>query len=94
MVLAARSRGSRDGYEKVAQDLARDAAREQLRPLLETACARLACVLHRCFDIATESQPLGKGSFDGRFEFLFTLRHILDYLKRHLDFRCFITADA
>ena len=62
MVLAARSRGGRDGSEKVAQDLARDAAREQLQPLLETACARLAAVLRRCFDIATETQPPGKGA--------------------------------
>lgn len=56
MLLAVKGRGAASSREKVAQDLARDAAREQLKPLLETACGRLASVLHRSFDIAVEQE--------------------------------------
>ena len=64
MLLAVKGRNGGGSCKKVAQDLSRDAAREQLRPLLETACARLVSVLHRSFDIAvdqeqtTTSEPL------------------------------------
>ena len=63
MLLAVRARGGSGGStEHVAHGLARDAAREQLRPLLDAACARLASVLHRAFDIAVEAQQLSKGT--------------------------------
>lgn len=58
-LLALRGRGVRDAGERVARDLARQAASEQLQPLLEAACGRLASVLHRAFDIAMEVQQRG-----------------------------------
>ena len=61
MLLAVRGRNGGSSCKKVAQDLSRDAAREQLKPLLETACARLASVLTRSFDIAVEQEQLTKG---------------------------------
>lgn len=56
MLLAVRGRAGASSGDKVSLDLARDAAREQLKPLLETACARLASVLHRAFHIAVEQE--------------------------------------
>jgi len=61
MLLAVRGRGGGGGGEKVAIDLARDAAREQLKPLMETACSRLASVLHRSFEIAVDAQQFSSG---------------------------------
>ena len=61
MLLAVKGRSGGSSCKKVAQDLSRDAAREQLKPLLETACARLAAVLGRSFDIAVEQEQLTKG---------------------------------
>ena len=60
MLLAVRGRSGGSSCKKVAQDLSRDAAREQLKPLLETACARLASVLVRSFDIAVEQEQTTK----------------------------------
>ena len=62
MLLAVKGRGAPSSGAKVAQDLARDAAREQLKPLLETACGRLASVLHRAFEIAVEQEQLNAGA--------------------------------
>ena len=61
MLLAVKGRGSVSSGEKVAQDLARDAAREQLKPMLETACSRLASVLYHSFNVAVEHQQSSAG---------------------------------
>ena len=61
MLLAVKSRGGSDFGDRVAQNLARETAREQLQPLFATACSRLAAVLHRAFDIASELQALSPG---------------------------------
>lgn len=61
MLLAVRGRGAVSSGEKVAQDLAKDAAREQLKPMLETACARLASVLYHSYNIAAEHQQGSAG---------------------------------
>ena len=68
MLLAVKGRIGGSSCKKVAQDLSRDAAREQLKPLLETACARLASVLARSFDIAVEQEQLTKG--EATFQYL------------------------
>lgn len=39
---------------RAAEDIARQTAREVLGPLLDTACARLAFVLRRVFEIAAD----------------------------------------
>ena len=52
------SRRNGGGSSKAAEELARCAARDALGPLLDAACARLAAVLRRAFDIAAEQAQL------------------------------------
>lgn len=61
VLLAHKVKGGSDGCHRASQDIARGAARELLGPLLDTACARLACVLRRAFDIAVDTQTLTQG---------------------------------
>lgn len=42
------------GAAKAAEDIARQAAKEALGPLLDAACVRLAFILRRLFDIAAD----------------------------------------
>lgn len=62
VLLAYQVRKNTGGAMQAAQDIARNAARELLGPLIDTACARLGNVLRRCLDIATESATHLKGS--------------------------------
>lgn len=52
--MAYRGKNSYGGYPKAAEDIARQAAKELLGPLLDTACARLAFILRRLYDIAAD----------------------------------------
>jgi len=61
VLLASKGRGAAGGPAHTAQDLARSIARELLRPLLDTACCRLASLLRHAFDIAADSQQLLQG---------------------------------
>ncbi len=42
------------GHAKVAEDIARQAAKEALGPLLDAACIRLSYILKRLYDIAAD----------------------------------------
>ena len=62
VLLALRVKGGpSEGAHRAAQDIARQAARDLLGPLLDTACARLGSVLRRAFDIAADVQTLAAG---------------------------------
>ena len=62
VLLALRVKGCpSEGAHRAAQDIARQAARDLLGPLLDTACARLGSVLRRAFDIAADVQTLAAG---------------------------------
>lgn len=54
MLLARKGRDNVGGAARAAEDIARQAAREMLAPLLDAACARLAFVLRRSVDAAAE----------------------------------------
>ncbi len=42
------------GSAKAAEDIARQAAKEALGPLLDAACIRLSAILRRLYDIAAD----------------------------------------
>ncbi|KAG2453441.1 hypothetical protein HYH02_001663 [Chlamydomonas schloesseri] len=52
------------GAAKAAEDIARQAAKEALGPLLDAACVRLAFILRRLFDIAADRAAATMGSKD------------------------------
>ncbi|KIY98072.1 hypothetical protein MNEG_9891 [Monoraphidium neglectum] len=54
VLLARKGRDNLGGATRAAEDIARQAARELLSPLLDAACARLAFVLRRTVDAAAE----------------------------------------
>lgn len=54
VLLAYKGKNNLGGAARAAEDIARSTARELLKPLLETACARLAFVLRRALDIAAD----------------------------------------
>lgn len=54
LLLAFRGRNRFGGGGQAAEDIARATARECLEPMLEAACARLANILRKAFDIAAE----------------------------------------
>lgn len=54
ILLALRGRSRFGGGGQAAEDIARATARESLGPLLEAACARLANILRKAYDIAAE----------------------------------------
>ncbi len=54
LLLAYKGRSAAMAGSRAAEDIARQMAREVLGPLLDTACARLAFVLRRSFDIAAD----------------------------------------
>lgn len=58
VLLAYKGRNRFGGYGQAAEDIARSTAREALGPLLDAACARLANVLRRCYDISSEKGVL------------------------------------
>lgn len=60
MLLAYKGRNG-GGISKVAEELARSAARETLGPLLDMACTRLGAVVRRAYDIAAEQAQLQRG---------------------------------
>ena len=61
LLLAYKGR-SGGGTGRVAEELARAAAREALSPLLDTACARLGAVVRRAYDIAADQAQLQRGA--------------------------------
>ncbi|GFH29331.1 dynamin-type G domain-containing protein [Haematococcus lacustris] len=54
LLLAYKGRSAYMASSRAAEDIARQMAREVLGPLLDMACARLAFVLRRMFDIAVD----------------------------------------
>ncbi|KAG2498836.1 hypothetical protein HYH03_003029 [Edaphochlamys debaryana] len=52
------------GTAKAAEDIARQAAKEALGPLLDAACIRLAFILRRLYDIAADRAAATMGSKD------------------------------
>lgn len=64
LLLAQRSRGQATGAVAAAEDIARATARKMLAPLLETACARLAAVMRKVFEIAADQMASGAGEID------------------------------
>ncbi|GBF90887.1 hypothetical protein Rsub_03742 [Raphidocelis subcapitata] len=54
VLLARKGRDNLGGAARAAEDIARQAARELLGPLLDAACARLAFVMRRTVDAAAE----------------------------------------
>lgn len=54
VLLARKGRDNLGGAARAAEDIARQAAREMLAPLLDAACGRLAFVLRRSVDAAAE----------------------------------------
>lgn len=54
VLLARKGRDNVGGAARAAEDIARQAARELLGPILNAACARLAFVLRRTADVAAE----------------------------------------
>ncbi|KAI8477346.1 MAG: P-loop containing nucleoside triphosphate hydrolase protein [Monoraphidium minutum] len=54
VLLARKGRDNLGGAARAAEDIARQAAREMLAPLLDAACARLAFVLRRSVDAAAD----------------------------------------
>jgi hypothetical protein len=61
MLLAHRSHGHSSGAFAAAEDIARSTARKRLAPLLDTACARLAAVIRKVFELAAEDQSAMDG---------------------------------
>lgn len=61
LLLAYKGRSAFMAPSRAAEDIARQMAREVLGPLLDTACARLAFVLRRVFEIAADRAIAGGG---------------------------------
>lgn len=60
MLLAYKGRNG-GGVSKVAEELARSAAREALGPLLDTAVMRLGAVVRKAYDIAADQAQTQRG---------------------------------
>lgn len=66
VLLAYKGRSGVGGSARAAEDIARSTAKELLRPLLHTACARLAFVMRRTLDIAADcAVHAGEGLLTG-----------------------------
>jgi hypothetical protein len=73
VLLARKGRDTVGGAARAAEDIARQAARELLAPLLDAACARLAFVLRRAVDAAAERA--GRGGIGRELLQPYTVRH-------------------
>ncbi|XP_057531218.1 dynamin-related protein 5A [Amaranthus tricolor] len=95
ILLARMGHGGSRGITEAAAEIARNAARTWLAPLLDTACDRLAFVLLNLFDLASERNhcqnlDYGKntGDMDGYVGFHASLRHSFNRFIKDLATKC------
>ncbi|KAK9085316.1 hypothetical protein Sjap_025727 [Stephania japonica] len=91
ILLAHSGRFSGGGMTEAAAEIARDAAKSWLAPLLDTACDRLAFVLGNLFDLAVErnrNHGMSKVDMDGYIGFHAALRHSYNRFIKDLSKQC------
>ncbi|KAE9616993.1 putative dynamin GTPase [Lupinus albus] len=95
ILLAHAGRGGGRGVTEAAAEIARDAARSWLAPLLDTACDRLAFVLVNLFDLALErnyghdsEHGIKTGNMDGYVGFHAALRCAYNRFIKDLATQC------